>query len=165
MYEPAACCLFSTRVSHSLRKYAPSVGVATSRTAAHCGADGCLVAERLSTLSLVFGITWWKFKKANKHPWLKFHSCYVLIKWRLIRLVCIKILSLRWRFGRQSRLQTPTPKYSIYTSESVMLAVHPNRAQPHLGFFPPCLQSYSSVRKTSNLHLTILFNQRWNLSI
>lgn len=62
-------------------------------------------------------------------------------------------------------LQTPAPIRWIYTSKNVMLVVYLNRAQPHLWFFSPCLQSYSLVRKTSNLHLTILFNQCWNLSI
>lgn len=62
-------------------------------------------------------------------------------------------------------LQTQTPKYWIYTSENVMLVVYSNWAETHLGFFSTCLQSYSLVRKTSNLHLTILFNQCWNLSI
>lgn len=62
-------------------------------------------------------------------------------------------------------LQTQNPKHQIYTSENIMLVIYPNQAEPHQGFFSPCLQSYSLVRKTSNLHLTILFNQCWNLSI
>lgn len=56
-----------------------------------------------------------------------------------------------------------TPEYQIYTSENVL---YTQTEQSLFWDFPhPCLQSYSLVSKTSNLHLTILFNQCWNPSI
>lgn len=84
----------------------------------------------------------------------------MLIKWRVITLACIKLQSKVFA-NAASQLQN-----APFTHLKVLCWLY-TRTEHSLiwDFFPPCLQSYSSVRKTSNLHLTILFNQRWNPSI